>query len=111
MDELDARIELDARFHHAIARATQNSLLVGLVERFMNALDATRRRSVQSESRWRASKAAHARILRGIADHDPDAAERAMCQHVRAVAAVLKAQAQAPARRRSRGGPSKGGRA
>jgi GntR family transcriptional repressor for pyruvate dehydrogenase complex len=99
--DLDRRIELDARFHHAIAQATQNSLLVGLVERFMNALDATRRRSAQSESRWRASKAAHARILERIAARDPDAAEQAMCEHVRATAAVLKAQAQAP---------SKGGR-
>ena len=109
-DELDARIDLDARFHHAIARATQNGLLVGLVERFMNALDATRRKTVQSESRWQASKAAHARILQGIADHDPDAAEQAMCEHVRAVAEALRAQEQAPARRRPRRGPSKGGR-
>jgi GntR family transcriptional repressor for pyruvate dehydrogenase complex len=108
--ELDERIELDARLHHAIARATQNSLLVGLVERFMNALDATRRKTVQSESRWRASKAAHARILQGIADHDPDAAEQAMREHVRAVAAALKAQAQAPGPRRTPGGPSRGGR-
>ena len=113
MEALDARIELDARFHHAIACATQNSLLIGLVERFMNALDATRRRSIQSESRWRASKAAHGKILQGITDHDPDAAEQAMCEHVRAMAAVLKAdtaQAQAPGRRPSPGGHSKGGR-
>jgi GntR family transcriptional repressor for pyruvate dehydrogenase complex len=95
-DELDERIDLDARFHHAIARATQNGLLVGLVERFMNALDATRRRTVQSESRWQASKVAHARILQGIADHDPEAAEQAMCEHVRAVAATLNQKGGRP---------------
>jgi GntR family transcriptional repressor for pyruvate dehydrogenase complex len=107
--ETGQRVELDARFHHAIARATQNSLLVGMVERFMNALDATRRRSFQTEARWRQSKAAHARILQGIADHEPDAAEQAMCEHVRAVAAVMKAQTQEAARRRSRSGPTKWG--
>ena len=55
----------------------------------MNALDATRRRSAQSESRWRMSKAAHRRIVAAIAAGDPDGAEREMLEHVRATAGFL----------------------
>jgi DNA-binding FadR family transcriptional regulator len=82
-------VGLDAEFHQAIARATQNALLVGLVERFMNALDATRRASAQTESRFRMSKIAHRKIAAAIANHDPDLAEREMLEHVRAITSFV----------------------
>lgn len=97
--DVDRRMELDAQFHQAIARATHNGLLAGLVERFMHALDATRRRSAQSESRWRMSKAAHQRIVDVIAAGDPDGAEREMLEHVRATAGFLAQSPQRGARR------------
>ncbi len=97
--EVERRIQLDAQLHHAIAQATHNALLVELVERFMNALDATRRRSAQSESRWRMSKAAHWRIVEAIAARDPEAAEREMLEHVRATAAFLAESKQRAGRR------------
>ena len=87
--DVELRIALDAQFHQAIARATHNDLLAGLVERFMNALDATRRRSAQSEPRWRMSKAAHRRIVSAIAAGDPDGAAQEMLEHVRATARFL----------------------
>jgi GntR family transcriptional repressor for pyruvate dehydrogenase complex len=87
--DVGRRVELDAQFHHAIARATHNALLIGLVERFMNALDATRRASAQSETRWEMSRAAHRRIFAAIAARDPEGAEREMLEHVRATAAFL----------------------
>jgi GntR family transcriptional repressor for pyruvate dehydrogenase complex len=99
--DVGRRTELDARLHHAIARATHNALLVELVGRFMNALDATRRRSAQSESRWRMSKAAHRRIVDAIAGRDPEAAEREMLEHVRATAAFLARSKQRGGRRAS----------
>lgn len=87
--DVERRMQLDAEFHQAIARATQNTLLAGLVERFMNALDATRRTTAQTESRFRMSKSAHRRIAAAIANGDPDAAEREMLEHVRAITAFL----------------------
>jgi GntR family transcriptional repressor for pyruvate dehydrogenase complex len=88
--DIERRVGLDAEFHQAIARATHNALLVGLVERFMNALDATRRASAQTESRFRMSKLAHRKIAAAIADHDPDAAERQMLEHVRAITSFVR---------------------
>jgi GntR family transcriptional repressor for pyruvate dehydrogenase complex len=87
--DVERRMQLDAEFHQAIARATQNALLAGLVERFMNALDATRRMTAQTESRFRMSKSAHRKIAAAIANGDPDAAEREMLEHVRAITAFL----------------------
>ena len=55
----------------------------------MHALDATRRRSAQSEPRWRMSKAAHRRIVSAIAAGDPDGAAQEMLEHVRATARFL----------------------
>lgn len=99
--DVEQRIVLDARFHQAIAAATRNNILSGLVERFMHGLDATRRASMQSESRWRMSRAAHERIVAAIAAGDPDTAEREMLQHVRAAAAFAQSH-QRGGRRPSR---------
>jgi GntR family transcriptional repressor for pyruvate dehydrogenase complex len=99
--DIERRMQLDAEFHQAIARATQNTLLAGLVERFMNALDATRRVTAQTESRFRMSKSAHRKIANAIANGDPDAAEREMLEHVRAITAFLS-DSQHPRGRRPR---------
>lgn len=88
--DVEQRIVLDASFHQAVAAATRNDLLAGLVERFMHGLDATRRASMQNESRWRMSSTAHERIVAAIAAGDPDAAEREMLQHVRKAAAFAQ---------------------
>lgn len=97
--DIRRRVGLDAEFHQAIARATHNELLVGLVERFMHALDATRRASAQTESRFRMSKMAHRKIAAAIADHDPDAAEREMLEHVRAITSYVESSPQRSGRR------------
>lgn len=88
--DVEQRIALDASFHQAVAAATRNNLLAGLVERFMHGLDATRRASMQSESRWQMSRAAHERIVAAIAAGDPDKAEHEMLRHVRAAAAFAQ---------------------
>lgn len=87
--DVERRMQLDAEFHQAIARAAHNALLAGLVDRFMHALDATRRTTAQTESRFRMSKTAHRKIATAIASGDPDAAEYEMLEHVRAITAFL----------------------
>ena len=96
---VEQRVRLDAELHQAIARAAHNGLLAGLVERFMHALDATRRASAQTESRFRMSKTAHRRIAAAIAKGDPDAAGREMLEHVRAITAFLAESQQRRGRR------------
>lgn len=103
--DVESRVRLDAQFHQAIAHATHNSLLAGLVERSLHALDATRRATAQTNSRWRLSSAAHQRIVKAIAAHDPDGAERAMLEHVRATATFLAQEKERRGRRPQRNRP------
>src|SRR5919198_123198 len=81
--------DLDAQFHHAIAVATRNNVLVQLVETSMELLNQTRRRNLQTPERRRMSRDAHRAILAAIEARDGDAAERAMTDHIRGVAALV----------------------
>ncbi len=105
--DIEQRVKLDAEFHQAIARAAHNGLLAGLVERFMHALDATRRASAQSASRFRMSKLAHRKIAAAIADGDPEAACEEMLEHVRAITAFMP-ESQKERGRRPRAPRAKG---
>jgi GntR family transcriptional repressor for pyruvate dehydrogenase complex len=80
---------LDAQFHLTIARATHNSVLVKLVETSMEALNQTRRQNLQTKERRRLSRTAHSKILAAIQARDGDAAEQAMLEHIRGVAALV----------------------
>jgi GntR family transcriptional regulator, transcriptional repressor for pyruvate dehydrogenase complex len=81
--------DLDARFHHAIALATRNHVLVKLVETSMEVLNQTRRRNLQTPERRRLSRDAHRAILAAIETGDAEAAERAMTDHIRGVASLV----------------------
>jgi GntR family transcriptional regulator, transcriptional repressor for pyruvate dehydrogenase complex len=80
---------LDAQFHLTIAQATHNSVLVKLVETSMEALNQTRRQNLQTTERRRLSRTAHRKILAAIQVRDGDAAEAAMLEHIRGVAALV----------------------
>ena len=94
-EELDAEsdparaADLDARFHHAIALATRNHVLVMLVETSLEVLNQTRRRNLQTPARLEMSRRAHRAILAAIEAGDPDAAGLAMTDHIREVAALV----------------------
>jgi GntR family transcriptional regulator, transcriptional repressor for pyruvate dehydrogenase complex len=81
--------DLDAKFHHAIALATRNHVLVMLVETSMEVLNQTRRENLQTPERLAMSRRAHRAILAAIEAGDPDAAGRAMTDHIREVAALV----------------------
>ena len=81
--------DLDARFHHAIALATRNHVLVMLVETSLEVLNQTRRRNLQTPVRLEMSRRAHRAILAAIEAGDPDAAGLAMTDHIREVAALV----------------------
>jgi GntR family transcriptional repressor for pyruvate dehydrogenase complex len=81
--------DLDAQFHHAIALATRNHVLVKLVETSMEVLNQTRRRNLQTPERRRLSRDAHRAILAAIEAGDSETAERAMTDHIRGVASLV----------------------
>jgi len=94
--------ELDAAFHHAVAEATANSLLVQVVEFSGEWLRATRREALQGRRRRAMSIASHRAVLRAIAAHDPVAAAAAMEQHIREVSAFVESRLQRNRRRVAR---------
>jgi GntR family transcriptional regulator, transcriptional repressor for pyruvate dehydrogenase complex len=81
-------IEGDAAFHHAIALAARNEVLLHLVDAMAEVIGESRLESLSEPGRPPRSLAAHRRILAAIeAQGDKDAAE-AMRTHLREVADV-----------------------
>ena len=82
--------ELDAEFHQAVAAATQNPLLVQVVEFSGQWLGVTRQDALQGRRRRDMSLHSHHAVLRAVSDRDPEAAAAAMSQHVREVSAFVE---------------------
>jgi GntR family transcriptional repressor for pyruvate dehydrogenase complex len=99
---LDAGIELDVRFHSEIARATHNPLLVRLVDIASEWFGASRGAALQTEKRRQAMLVAHRTILQAIEARDPDAAERAMKDHIETVNRLLCKRSTKDSRGRAR---------
>lgn len=81
--------ELDADFHHAIALATRNEILVKLVETSMEVLHLTRQQNLQTAERRRVSREGHQAVFTAIKRGDAAAAEVAMTEHIRNIAAFV----------------------
>ena len=89
-------LEQDVRFHIAIARASQNSVLLNLVDTTRGYLHAWIRELLAEASRkdllrrTQLSIKEHERILRAIQNRDPEAARTAMDAHILSSSADLK---------------------
>lgn len=88
----DESLRLDEEFHRLVARATQNSLLVTLIDATGTWLVDVRRHSHTTSEGRRASLNGHRRILKAIAEGDADAARTAMAEHVAEVSRVIHEQ-------------------
>src|ERR1700736_1739898 len=78
----------DAAFHHAVASAARNQVLLHLIDAMADAIEETRMESLSEPGRPPRSLEAHRRILNAIeAGGGPKAAE-AMRKHLRQVADV-----------------------
>jgi GntR family transcriptional repressor for pyruvate dehydrogenase complex len=90
----------DAAFHHAIAAAARNDVLLHLIDAMADAIQETRVESLSEPGRPPRSLEAHRRILRAIEAGTPSKAAAAMRKHLRQVADVslLRWQPQAPRR-------------
>lgn len=83
--DLERYAELDRAFHHAIAVYTHNPLLAQLDELIAAEISPSRRRSLQTPERRRASSAAHRRIFEAIEGHDGELAQAEARAHVESV--------------------------
>jgi len=84
-----AAIEEDNEFHYTIAMASENSVVLKVLDVLMDLLRETRERSLQVEGRPQKSIAGHRRILIAIKRHDPLAAELAMRRHLEEVSEIV----------------------
>jgi GntR family transcriptional repressor for pyruvate dehydrogenase complex len=82
-------IEEDSEFHYAIARASNNKVVLQVVDVFMDLLRESRKQSLQVEGRLRKSLASHQQILKAIARHDAAAAENSMRRHIQEIEAIV----------------------
>ena len=81
-------IEGDAAFHHAIALAARNDILLHLIDAMAEVIQESRVESLSEPGRPPRSLDAHRRILSAIESGSPQLAADAMRQHLRVVADV-----------------------
>jgi DNA-binding FadR family transcriptional regulator len=80
--EEDRFLELDLRFHLAMARATHNETVVSLVRPLLRQLEIARRRMLQTEGDAQRTLDIHVRTLAAIVSGDPVEVERVMDEHL-----------------------------
>lgn len=89
VDRGELAIEEDSEFHYTIARAAKNSVVLKVLDVFMDLLRESRERSLQVEGRLQKSFAGHRRILSAIKRHDAAGAEVAMRRHVEEIEEII----------------------
>jgi len=83
-------VEEDGAFHHTLARASGNRVLLLLVESCMDLLLESRKRNLQSPERARRSLEGHADLLAAIKAGDAEAAREAMRRHIDGIEAAIR---------------------
>ena len=82
-------IEEDSEFHYSIARAARNSVVLKVLDMFMDLLRESRERTLQVEGRLKKSFAGHVQILNAIRRRDGNAAEAAMRRHIEEIEGII----------------------
>jgi len=89
-DDLSLLSEHDARFHVAIAEASQNLLLVKIMWGLLDALSESRKQSLKIPNRALVSLREHEFIVKAIEIHDPIQAREAMFNHLTSVESSIE---------------------
>src|SRR5207302_9397396 len=85
----DVAIEEDSEFHYSVAMASENTVILKVLDVIMDLLRETRERSLQVEGRPQKSLAGHRRIVAAIKRLHPEAAENAMRRHIQDVEEIV----------------------
>jgi GntR family transcriptional regulator, transcriptional repressor for pyruvate dehydrogenase complex len=81
--------EEDAEFHELLARATHNTVVERVMEVIDNLLEDSQARLFRSVQRSRISLEGNRRILEAVRNHDQEAAQKAMVEHLEDIARHL----------------------
>ena len=87
LDNADAFITADNRFHEALALATHNTLILLLLNSIVHLLSEQRKLIFSTEGGPQRGQFHHRRILESVIAHDPEAASNAMRAHLHQVRA------------------------
>jgi len=87
-------IEEDSAFHDMIARASRNQVVLKVIDVLMDLLREGRERSLQVRGRPQRSLRGHRQILEAIRSRNPDAAARAMLNHLESIEQMLLPERQ-----------------
>jgi len=82
-------IDLDSEFHFYIARATNNTIIIGLVEALHDSLKGTRIKSLQAREGGNKSYQGHKAIYSALEARDADKAEEVMFDHLKQVERLI----------------------
>ena len=82
MDDPQAFLVHDIRFHRAVATAAGNPILASLVEMVSEIFYEQRRRTVEQAGDMKEAADLHRAIYQALRTHDPDRARRAMDDHL-----------------------------
>lgn len=82
-------VDEDSEFHYAIAMASNNSVVLKVVDVLMDLLRETRAHALQVEGRQEKSLAGHRRILSALKRGDAKAAEAAMRRHLSEIEEIV----------------------
>jgi GntR family transcriptional regulator, transcriptional repressor for pyruvate dehydrogenase complex len=79
----------DTEFHAALARATQNSVVVRIMETLNDLLIESRKQTLRQKGRPARSLEGHEAVVAALRRRDPQAAADAMHRHIDQIAAVM----------------------
>jgi GntR family transcriptional regulator, transcriptional repressor for pyruvate dehydrogenase complex len=79
----------DTEFHAALARATQNRVVVRIMETLNDLLIESRKQTLREKGRPARSLEGHQAVVAALRRRDPDAAAQAMHRHIDQIAAVM----------------------
>ena len=85
LDDADAYITADNNFHQALAKGTQNVLILALVDSIVYLLSEQRKQIFSVKGGPERGQIHHKRILEAVLHHDAEAARKAMCAHLQQV--------------------------
>lgn len=78
-------LEIDFRFHRKLIEMSGNPMMINLMEVIYEFVLAQMARTTPSQRDNQLGRRLHQAILKAVREHDPDAADKAMRQHMQAV--------------------------
>jgi DNA-binding FadR family transcriptional regulator len=90
LDDVDSYIAADNDFHRALAKATQNSLILAIVDSIVGLLSEQRKHIFAVKGGPERGQIHHKHVLDAILRHDPEAARIAMRAHLQQVRADVE---------------------